>query len=93
MQSPDFQQNLKLADLFSSVDDRQPIQQMRPPPLTERTATSIKEVDQNAIYMNVVLVDAFKEVYRLLDVQKKGYIKLKDLVLFPSINLLCRVKL
>ena len=30
--------------------------------------------------MNVILVDAFKEVYKKLDVEKKGYIKLKDLV-------------
>lgn len=30
--------------------------------------------------MNVVLVDEFKEVYRKLDEEKKGYIKLKDLV-------------
>lgn len=31
--------------------------------------------------MNVVLVDEFKEVYRKLDEEKKGYIKLKDLVI------------
>ena len=32
--------------------------------------------------MNLILVDGFKIVYRTLDPLKKGYIKLKDLVIF-----------
>ncbi|CDW84265.1 UNKNOWN [Stylonychia lemnae] len=34
---------------------------------------------ENDIYLNVILVDTFKSVYRQLDPLKKGYIKLKDL--------------
>eukprot|EP00347_Sterkiella_histriomuscorum_P017597 403348731 len=33
----------------------------------------------NEIYLNVMLVDTFKNVYKQLDPLKKGYIKLKDL--------------
>ena len=41
--------------------------------------------------MNVVLVDEFKEVYRKLDENKKGYIKLHDLVTYFNLNIIIRV--
>ena len=40
-----------------------------------------KFADENDIYLNILLVNIFKGVYRQLDPFKKGYIKLKDLVI------------
>lgn len=45
-----------------------------------------KQNEENNIYMNVVLADAFKAVYKQLDPAKKGYIKLKDLVWLILLN-------
>jgi hypothetical protein len=40
----------------------------------------MKGSDPSDVFQNVVLVNIFKQVYKQLDPEKKGYIRLKDLV-------------